>query len=131
MSESACGAADACGPPAPDGIRVLTVEYDPPGRDDFNAVEEWVGIGNAGGEAIDLSGWVVRDESSQHRYVFPDGYAIYPDVVLRLRSGCGVDGDGSLYWCASDPVWSNGGDTAILQDRHGNVVDRWAYEGAF
>ena len=39
----------------------------------------------------------------------------------------GSDGDGVRYWCSDSAVWSNGGDTVILQDPLGNVVARWVY----
>ncbi|NIR38769.1 MAG: lamin tail domain-containing protein [Actinobacteria bacterium] len=44
-----------------------------------------------------------------------------------MRTGCGSDGGGELHWCADGPVWSNGGDTVILQDTFGNVVAQRRY----
>ena len=120
-----------CGDQGPAGVAILAVEYDPPGRDFENTVEEFVGLGNAGIEPIDLAGWTLRDETSQHRYVFPDGFVLQPDGIVRVRVGCGADDADDLHWCKDDAVWSNGGDTAILQDAAGNVIDRYVYEGDF
>ena len=121
---------DACGPEAASAVRIASVEYNPPGPDRDNATSEYVAIRNRGDAAIDLTDWIVRDESSQHRYRFPP-VTLAPGATMRLRSGCGDDGPGDVYWCAGDPVWSNGGDTALLQDPHGNVVDRVIYRGDY
>ncbi len=121
-------ATDACGPASTATLRITSIEWDPPGADEENATEEWVDVGNDGALTADLEGWILRDESSQHRYVFPPGTTLDPGDTLRVRSGCGDDAIGDLSWCAG-PVWSNTGDTAILQDLHGNVVDRLRYAG--
>jgi micrococcal nuclease len=123
-------APDACGPPAAEQVAIAEVRYDPPGRDTTNAEEEWVEIRPEGEAPVDLSGWTLRDESSQHRFVFPE-LIVQPGESVRVRSGCGASTGNDLYWCADDPVWSNGGDTAILQDANGNVVDRWTYAGDY
>lgn len=126
-------ALDACGPIPPDGalqVRVGDVRYDPPGRDFENKEEEFVSIVNEGSAPVDLVGWGIRDESSQHRFTFP-AVMLGPGDALRIRTGCGEDSDRDLYWCAQDPVWSNGGDTVILQNGEGTVIDRFKYGGDF
>jgi len=116
---------DACGPPTEAVVAVSRVEPDAPGRDDENPNGEWVEIVNDGPDA-DLTGWVLRDESSIHRYVFPDGFVLGSGDRVTIRSGWGDDGGGALYWGAGS-VWSNGGDTVLLLDPNGNVVDRYRY----
>lgn len=120
-----------CGPvTVVDGdIRIAALEPNPPGRDEDRLVDELVVIGNASGASVDLSGWTVRDESTANRYVFPDGTLIAPDGALELRTGCGIDDTTTLHWCSDTPVWSNGGDTVILLDTAGNVIDLLAYRG--
>jgi micrococcal nuclease len=120
-----------CGDQGRADVLILAVEYDPPGRDFENLDEEFVGLGNAGTSTIDLSRWTLRDETSQHRYVFPDGFVLEVDGIVRVRVGCGNDDADDLYWCKDDAVWSNGGDTALLQDANGNIVDRFVYEGEY
>lgn len=119
----------ACGD-YPAGIEIVDVRYDPPGRDSDNADDEYVEIENRGDAVVDMSGWIVRDESSTHRYVFADGASLQPGAGVRLRTGCGAGGS-DLHWCAADAVWSNGGDTVILQTASGTVVDRWKYPGDY
>ncbi len=111
------------------GPRVTDIRFDPPGRDFENKEEEFLLIANEGDEPVDIGGWIIRDESSTHRYRFPAGTTLAPGEGVRLRTGCGSDGERDLYWCADDAVWSNGGDTAILQTASGTVVDRWKYPG--
>ncbi len=119
-----------CGNQGSTEVRIIDVEYDPPGRDSENRNGEWVAIGNTGAIEIDMSGWVLRDESSRHRYRF-DGYTIAPGQTIQVRVGCGDDTAEEVFWCNDDPVWSNGGDTALLLDANGNVVDRYHYAGDF
>ena len=121
----------ACGETSVAPIEITHVEYDPPGRDRDNPSEEWVEIANQGAEPVDLSNWILRDETSTHRYRFASGEVMAPGESLRVRSGCGVDRGADRYWCAGDALWSNGGDTAILQTASGTVVSRMRYDGDF
>ncbi len=119
-------APDACGPAPPFGATIIAVEHDPPGPDDERLNNEYVTISNEGTGQLNLSGWTLRDESSQNRYVFT-GLDLKPGVSVTVRSGCGEDRPDTVYWCSERSIWSNGGDTVILQDRHGNAADRWTY----
>ena len=122
-------AAAASGVPSGTSPALVEVEADPPGpdQDDLNA--EWVLLANEGEQVADLSGWVLRDESSEHRYPFPAGIALRPGGQLTVHTGCGRDGAADLYWCADGPVWNNTGDTALLLDPTGNVAARLRYPG--
>ncbi|MEN8235514.1 MAG: lamin tail domain-containing protein [Actinomycetota bacterium] len=119
-------APDACGPPPPDGIEITAVDYNPPGPDDERLNDESVTIENTRSKQVNLSGWTLRDESSQNRYELR-GVNLKPGERITIHTGCDKDDRDSVYWCSDTPIWSNGGDTAILQDRHGNVVDWWMY----
>jgi len=116
----------ACGEEVP-RVRVAEVKHDPPGRDDDNATEEWVVIVNDSSGPVDIAGWILRDESSSHRYLFAGDESMAAGSQIRIRTGCGYDNRANRYWCADDPVWSNGGDTVILQTAAGTVVDRVRY----
>jgi hypothetical protein len=113
----------ACGPVGPTEISIHDVVFDAPGDDEENPNGEYAVIGNDG-EPVDLSGWVLRDESSTHRFRFPKGFVLGRGEVVLIRSGCGEEIPGELYWCADGAVWSNGGDMALLLDQYGNVVAR-------
>lgn len=128
MRETGLWERDACGPATVQDIRVTWVEFNPPGPDDEVLEDEYVEIVNEGALRVDLAEWTLRDESSQNRYVFDR--ALRPGDRMLVRSGCGEDREEDVYWCSGGPIWSNGGDTAILQDEHGNVVSWRTYRGA-
>ncbi|MDX1691638.1 MAG: lamin tail domain-containing protein [Acidimicrobiia bacterium] len=121
-------AADACGPPTEARVAVARIEEDPPGPDGDRLVDEWVRLVNDG-DGVDIGGWTLRDESSTHRYTFEPDTIVPADGGIVVRTGCGTDTAAELHWCAAGPVWSNGGDMALLLDRSGNVVDRYRYGG--
>jgi micrococcal nuclease len=119
-------AADVCGPPPAPGMSIMEVRHNPPGPDDEHLNDEYVTIANDGEDVIDLTGWTLRDESSQNRFVFGD-VVLAPGGSVTVRTGCGSDRPDTAYWCAARSIWSNTGDTVMLQDTHGNVVDWWTY----
>jgi micrococcal nuclease len=120
-------AKDACGPATDADMRVIGVLSDPPGSDTDNLEGEWVDIVNAGLTEISMRGWVLKDESSSHRYVFADDFVITPQTVVRIHTGCGPDGDETLFWCNGSAIWNNTGDTAFLLDPNGNIVTFYRY----
>lgn len=116
---------DACGPATQASVRISGLVSNPPGDDALVPNEETATIVNRTAGPVDLSGWVLRDESSSHRFVFGQ-VTLGPGEVVMVHSGCGADTAGDLYWCEG-PVWSNIGDTALLLSPKGNVVDRVSY----
>jgi endonuclease YncB( thermonuclease family) len=94
---------------------------DPDGPDHENLEPEAVVIVNDGGEPVDLTGWVLRDESSRHRYSFRSGTSLEPGASLTVSSA-------DTGWSpGGEAVWNNDGDMALLLDPSGNVVARWRY----
>lgn len=118
----------ACGPELEHSVGIWAMDADPPGRDDAQQNGEWIAITNDG-PPIDLSGWIIRDESSTHRYTFPDGFVLATRGIVTVRSGCGTDTSDELFWCAETPVWNNSGDTAVLLEPSGAVAERLRYIG--
>ncbi len=120
----ACGAATASIDPSSIGIEI---HPDAAGDDGRNLNDEWVRFVNLGTRDLDLEGWMVRDESSSHRYSF-DPLLLPPGAGVTLRSGCGTDSDTERYWCVNgSAIWNNGGDTVLLLDPLGNVVAQRRY----
>jgi micrococcal nuclease len=125
-------AADACGTERPpEFIEISDLVYNPGGRDEENMNGEWVTVRNAADQPLDLSAWILRDESTQNRYTFPSGFSLGSGQEVMVRSGCGSDSPTDLHWCADGPIWSNGGDTAILQTPAGTVVAWRRFSGDF
>jgi hypothetical protein len=118
-------AADACGPRAEGPAVIADIDADPAGPDGDPEAGESAGVTNPGDAGVDLSGWMLRDESSVHRYVFPPGTILGPGETIRVFSVCGHH----PHCFGTEPVWSNGGDTGLLLDPRGNVADRLRYRG--
>ncbi|MDJ0663895.1 MAG: lamin tail domain-containing protein [Acidimicrobiia bacterium] len=121
----------ACGSEPTRDVVIADYVYNPPGPDGDNLTDELVVVGNSGDEGIDLSGWIIRDESAQHRYRFPGGFTLAARSEVVVRTGCGADTQEDLFWCARNPVWSNGGDTVIVQSEDGTVVARDRFDGDY
>lgn len=116
-----------CGPSEGATVRIAHIESDAPGPDNENPNGEWIEIFNEGDASVDLTGWSIRDESTSHRFAFPDDFTLGPDATVVVYSGCGTDADAELFWCDGDPVWNNGGDTGFLVDADGHFVDTLSY----
>lgn len=133
-AESAVGmwAPDACGGDGPPpSVTIADYVFNPRGRDADNLNGEWVAIANEGSTALDMTTWILRDESTQNRFEFPAGFSLDPGDEVLVHSGCGTATTADLFWCTRDPVWSNGGDTVILLQGDGAVVAWKRYLGDF
>jgi micrococcal nuclease len=121
-------APDACGPAADADLRIVTIEYDPPGDDNENLNSEWIVIRNFGTKAVALSGWGIKDESASNRYAFPTGFSLSPLESVIVYSGCGDDFGTDLFWCSiGSAIWNNDGDSAFLVDPNGNTHTSHTY----
>lgn len=125
-------ASDACGDPVDATLEIVEVEDDPPGDDRQNPNGEWVTIENQGDD-VSLEGWVLRDESTRHRFRFPS-VSFTAGGTLNIHTGCGenvIDNTAMvLYWCDPEPpVWNNSGDTAFLLDPNGAIADSYNTKG--
>jgi endonuclease YncB( thermonuclease family) len=118
-SEIGIWASNICGAVGPRAALEITgIDFDPPGADD----DESVTIINSGADPIDLAGFVLRDESSVNRFDFPDITLAPGDELLVVR-GCGDGEESMIPWCTDQPIWNNEGDTALLLDEVGRIVD--------
>ncbi|MGI9616028.1 MAG: lamin tail domain-containing protein [Acidimicrobiales bacterium] len=119
---------DRCGVADSNDLAIVDWQMDPPGRDDENITDEWVVVANQGSDAVDLDGWMIRDETTTNRYRI-DGYTLGAGDELRFRSGSGSTGAGDYYLGSSFPVWSNRGETVLLVDPGGRVAAHAFVEG--
>jgi len=98
------------------------------GDDAANLNDEYFTLQSKGGETIDLSGWTVENERGV-TYRIPQGITLAPYAVLYVHSGNGSNSSSILYWQASEPVWSNNKDIAVLRNSEGDIVDVYGYGG--
>ena len=111
-------------------IEIADYVFDAAGPDAENPNGERVQFVNRDDRPVDLSGWIIRDESTRHRLVLPTGLELDSGSSITVFSGCGNATAADIYWCAG-PVWSNGGDTIILQLSDGTIVAWERYAGDF
>lgn len=117
----------ACGRDAEADLVVAEVFPDPEGPDAEDLNGEWVAIINRSPAPVLMAGWVLRDESSVHRFEFPASFVVPGDGTIHVLAGCGTDTTVTLHWCATGPVFNNLGDSALLLDPSGNIHSRFSY----
>lgn len=113
---------DACGAIGPiPSVRIEGIDFDPDGPDDQRLELEVVVLSNEGDSDIDISNWVLRDESSLHRHAFEHGTLLGAGESLSVTSA-------SPSWePGGGAVWNNDGDLVMLTDQSGRVVDAARY----
>jgi endonuclease YncB( thermonuclease family) len=117
--EEICGASE---PKA--AVVIIDIDYDPPGQD----LIETIVVGNQGSNIADLSGFVLRDESSVNRFELPP-LILAPgeEVDIEVSDCSSPSAAGSVAWCSDGAVWNNDGDTALLLDQYGRIVSMLRY----
>jgi micrococcal nuclease len=102
-------------------------QFDSPGDDNESMEEEYVCLRNNGGEALDLTGYILSDEHGW-TYHFPS-FVLDSGAAVRVRSGCGEDTPTDLYWCheGASAIWNNDGDTVFLFTPQGELLLEYPY----
>jgi endonuclease YncB( thermonuclease family) len=127
VAEVGLWAPDACGITPEAQVVISGMHPDAAGNDHENKNDEWVDLTNTGTTDVDMTGWVLKDESATHRYRLPSGFTLEAGSQVRIFTGCSTDAATELYWCNNSAVWNNDGDTAFLLDNSGNIVDSRSY----
>jgi hypothetical protein len=97
--------------------------------------EDWVELYNTGDEAIDLSGWVLRDDNDDHTFTLPSGTMIDADGYLVLCRDAAAFA--AVFPAVGSTVGSfifglsNNGDTVRLFDSGGVLVDVVVYDDEY
>lgn len=81
---------------------------------------EFIELLNTGGSTADLSGWTLSDATAA-RHVFPAGSTLAPGARLYVMGATASTGGLSL---------NNGGDSVVVSDAAGTVVDSLTYPSA-
>jgi len=117
--------------PAPGQLLQIVVnpacsQFDAPGNDNHNKVEEYVCFTNEGESPVDMSRWILRNKKG-HTFTFPN-FVLSPGASVRVHTGCGTNTRTDLYWCKrGGAVWNNKGDTVSLLDSQGNPIATYSY----
>ena len=103
----------------PSDIRIVFVDFNPPG---FDIINERVEFHNFGGPQ-DMTGWTLKQEVDANVYGFPSGFVFGANADLIVWTKRGTDRQDELYWNRIQPVWKDS-DMATLRDNQGNVVNQ-------
>jgi beta-lactamase superfamily II metal-dependent hydrolase len=114
----------------PNLIVFSEIFYDTPGTD---SLEEWIELYNNSPITIDIGGWKITDNNGiGGTFTIPAGETIAPGTYYTIA----IDSTGfnNLYGYNADlygniPALNNTGDTLILQNNYGTVIDAAAWEG--
>lgn len=105
------------------GVRISSWQFNAPGDDRENLNGEWICVANSGNDPVLLNGWTLADRTGSRIYVFP-AFILMPSSSVRIYTGSGSMNDTSLFMGRTVPVWGNTGDTAVLADEWGSIIDQ-------
>ncbi len=89
---------------------------------------EHVVLRNNTNEAIDVSGWRIKDDDGTDLMI-PPTEALPPNGTLAICSGNGCIGDPRPSITSTDRnIWGNSGDVAVLCDTSGTKVHHYCYK---
>jgi hypothetical protein len=108
--------------PTTGDARVTLVMADPPGDEGH---EEYVQITNFAVQALDLTGWQLKDASG-NTFTFPS-YTLPLNATVTVHACNGADTADTLYTHKCSAIWNNSGDTASLYDASGALVSTFTY----
>jgi len=77
-------------------VRIRNIHFNAPGDDAQNPNGEWAELVNEGSQAIDLTGFTLKDEAN-HVCTFP-AVRLKPRQVVRVYSGQRENSSSALYW---------------------------------
>ncbi len=103
-------------------VVISATRFNAPGDDRQNVNGEWVQLTNRGDDTVLLSGWTLSDNSRSTQYTFPAVYLV-PGETVTIFSGTGTLNNTALFMGKTEPVWGNSGDSAILKDGSGKIID--------
>ena len=111
-------------------MQIHEIYYNSPGPDyggNSSLNHEWVQLHNRSGSSINLANWTLRDKAG---HIFKFGsYTIKPYGYVTIHTGKGTGTKTDRYWNRAWYVWNNTGDTAILKNQNGTVIDQCSYHG--
>jgi endonuclease YncB( thermonuclease family) len=108
-------------------IGIFYFKYNAIGDDRENLNDEYIEFRNKCEYAVEMTGWTVDDRAG-HSYTFPE-FTAQAKTKFKLHTGKGTDGQASLYWGSSMPVWNNGGDEMRMEKPDGQLVLEYVYKG--
>ncbi|WP_321507256.1 lamin tail domain-containing protein [uncultured Methanoregula sp.] len=104
-------------------VYISATQFNAPGDDRLNLNGEWVRLTNRGTGPVLIAGWTLSDRTSSYTYRFPATILLLASSVT-VYTGTGMMNDTALFMGRSEPLFGNSGDTAILRDGTGVLIDQ-------
>jgi beta-lactamase superfamily II metal-dependent hydrolase len=104
-------------------VKISAVRFNAPGDDRQNLNGEWVRLTNRGDGPVLIAGWSLTDQSGKDPYLFP-AIVMLPEESVTVYVGSGTMNATSVFMGRTEPLFGNSGDTAILKDGSGTVIDQ-------
>jgi hypothetical protein len=105
-------------------VQITDVHYD--GAKGRNEPDEYVVMTNQGQKPVDITDWVLQDESERNVFKW-EGYVMQPGEAIRVYTNEVHPESGGFSFGSGVGVWSNSGDVATLLDTDKELVSRYAY----
>ena len=104
-------------------IYISGTQFDAPGDDQQNLNGEWMQLTNGGDDTVLIAGWTLSDKGQSTLYTFPAIFLV-PGESVTIFSGTGTMNTTALFMGKTEPIWGNSGDSAILKDGRGTIIDQ-------
>ncbi|MEA2576294.1 MAG: hypothetical protein QOH93_3592 [Chloroflexia bacterium] len=91
-----------------------------------NEPDEYVEIKNTGTEPVDITDWVLQDNTAEDLFKW-ESYVIQPGASIRVYTNEVNQKTGGFSLGTKRPVWANRGDVAELYDVDKVLISRYAY----
>lgn len=92
--------------------------------------DDWIEFINTGDEAVDISGFEIRDNSNDHRWKFSEGTTIAAGQIIVVDTdtvGLMYDDNADQYVEGKYDIGLGGGDSVRLYDKDGNLLDQYSW----
>jgi len=110
-------------------IVIDTVHADAAGDDNKNKNDEWVSLHNTCNKNVNMTGFLLKDNSAGSFYIFP-AFTLAPQKNVTIYSGCGQNAAEKLYWKCPEvrnSIWNNDSDTAYLYNEFDILISDFGY----
>lgn len=101
-------------------IILLKFNYNAEGNDDENLNDEYVILQNIGDTPLNITGWTIKDESS-NIFTFLE-HVLPANEVVTLHTGSGSNTENEIFWSKKGAVWNNKADAICLRDDEEKLV---------
>lgn len=89
-------------------------------------LDEYIRIKNGTSKSVDMTGWLLRDEDPDNRFIFPD-FTLGAGKSVKVWTKAGFNDSSNLYWNRTEQVWNDHNDCVYLRDEENVLIDSLCY----